>query len=84
MRSSNDTKGKREATFYYCIIVLCHMLFTRIRISQAKLNIVTFCSTTNSPRSVSIATQLYYDTTVRTTPEQPRVNSTANEYKTEC
>lgn len=84
MRSSNCTKGKRETSYYY-IIVLCHMLFTRIRTSQAKLSIVPFYSRTSSPRSVSIATQLYYyDTTVRTTPEQPQVNSTANEYKTEC
>jgi len=60
------------------------MFFKRIRIIHAKLNIVPFCSTTSSPRSISIAKQSYYDTTVRATPEQPQVNSTANEYKTEC
>lgn len=78
MRSSNCTKGKREhyILLYIYIIMLCHMLFTRIRIRNAKLNIVPFCSTTSSPRSASIATQLYYDTIiVRTTSEQPQVNS---------
>jgi len=70
MRSSTAQKVNERL---HIIILLC--------CTHAKQTIVPF----SRQRAALVPYQLQrnYDKTVHTTPEQPQVNSTANEYKTE-